>query len=158
MQDKINIYLDPEDRKAIDKKMSWYKVSLSTIVDKVCEILIHELGKDKFKLYNEFYYKPRGKLKTSCKPKCFNGFKVIIDGKNKTNIICTNCLLVWLRKDVNKITDDTSLVNRIYSLIDNKLNNTIDKFWNYNEQLRNTRRMIKDDPEYWQKVVEENKK
>ena len=47
---------------------------------------------------------------------------------------------------------------RIYSLIDNELKNTIDKFWNYNEQIRNTRRMIKDDPEYWQKVVEESKK
>ena len=157
MVKKINIYLTNEQRKMLDQKMSWYKVSLSTIVDKICNIFNKELGKEKIKLWTEYIHKPKGN-KTCCKPKYFENLRIKINGKDKTDMFCTNATKIWLLKELKTLDINEKRQQRIYSLIDNELRNTIDKFWNYNETIRNTRRMIKDDPEYWQKVVEENKK
>ena len=160
----INIYLTPEERKLVDQKMQWYKVSLSTLVDKCVIFFAREINDVDIKkmLLMDYYYKPKGKIKTSCKPRYFKGMEKCFKHPNR---FATNCLLIWIKKDIKQLsvngkTLEPKKADKIYSLIDNELNKTVDKFWNYNEQIRNMRRMLKDDKDYWKRAIEqeENKK
>lgn len=154
---KINIYLTDEQKKAIAKKCAWYKVSTSTIVDKVVYRFLSEIkeGYDEFRnsLFIDFLYRDTGRKKTSVKPTIFKSFKF-----THPNKLATNCLLVWLKKDLKRFIQDDKKCQRIYSLIDDDLNKAYDKFWNYNEQIRNMRRMLKDDKNYWKRAIEQEER
>lgn len=154
---KINIYLTDEQKKAIAKKCAWYKVSTSTIVDKCVWRIMSESSDAEFKnsLMLDFFYKDEGRLKTSVKPKIFS--EALMNCK-KPNRLATNCILLWLKKDLKNHIKDEKLCQRIYSLIDDDLNKAYDKFWNYNEQIRNMRRMLKEDKDYWKRAIEQEER
>lgn len=153
----INIYLTKEQKKKADKVRIKYKVSLSTIAGIVAYELANRLIKcdrrDYLEKLQEDYLQKNGTYKTSIKPReILNG---ALNGIQKKNLYTTNALIIYLDGKVREYLDNENC-NKYYAQIDKKLNEAYDIYWDYNSNIRQQRRMIKQNKEYWKKVLEEN--
>lgn len=155
----INIYLTKQEQKQAKEIQLKYKVSLSTLVDKVCYATYHAIKhypiKETEKLTNE--YIGQGS-KTSVKPRCLLDqkeylYQVFANERNK-NIFATNSLKIFLSKSYKQYFDEKGL-QEYYQKIDKELTKADDKNWNYNDQLRSMVRLVKNNKEYFKKFIEE---
>lgn len=142
----INIYLTEEEKQILNKKQQWYKCSMSTIAETcILKIIKWCDEKNKEKILNERLYTRKGQ-KTSLKPKCYKYFKL-------KPLVAETCIKLWIKKDLRRVIENNEDCNRAYSEIDEKLNKTYEPFWNYNETIRNTRRMLKENLDYWERAT-----
>ena len=159
MAQRINIYLTDEEKEYLQKKRNKYKVSLSTIADKLSKITIYAFihGADKptqDKLYNEKLYENKGS-RTSIKPKHENTEKDLIKELVKNKIIFyTNVLKIYANKDIAKYVNK-DYVDYYYQEIDKELNKCKEQYWDYNNFIRNSRRNLKENKEYYKKAIEQ---
>lgn len=152
----INIYITPDVKKKIEKVRAKYKVSLSTLVGIVSYELINALSHsnqvEKIQELQEKYLIKNGK-QTSCKPR-----DVLKDYPNELinnkNCFCTNALYIYIEHQITTLINQEQ-ANKYYAKIDKKLNEAYDIYWDYNCSIRNQRRMIRQNKEYWKKALEE---
>lgn len=151
----INIYLTSEEKNALNKIRAKYRVSLSTLTGKVCYwtyYCIQHYGSTEIlkSLQNEYISKT-GNNKTSCKPRELN--EVLGEEIKNKNIYATNCLKIYVAHDIKKYCNLKG-VNKYFNEIDKALQNAYDVYWDYNNSIRNQRRMLKQNKEYWKKALE----
>ena len=158
----IDIYLTKEQKQELDKISQKYQVSLSVIVDKVAHRyfqLFVMKGQDPFKTMTEKYiYNEKG-YRTSVKPKYYKDFiksyEPVIKIKGWQSKLFTNLIKIWLKNNEYRWIDEKDIINKFRNMINSDLQKTYDQYWNYNEQIRNTRRMIKENKDYWKRALEE---
>ena len=144
----INIYLNKEERQKIEKLKVKYQLSLTTILDILCEYTMISLKYENNEtLLNDFttrhLYAQEGK--TSIKePR--NLYKLEI--KNKSAYL-NNVLHTWLNKDIGRYIKHVDLITGkygYYNSIEKELNKRTDAWWNYNQQARMLKRFLKQNP------------
>lgn len=151
------VYITKEQKKKADKIRNKYKVSLSTLAGIVSYELANRLVKEKkedlLKQLQEKYIQEKGNYKTSIKPREICGkdqyLNQLITNKNTYT---SNALIIYLDGKIKNYIDDT---DHYYSAIDKKLNEAYDIYWDYNCNIRNQRRMLRQNKEYWKKALEE---
>lgn len=143
---KINIYITQKTYNKINEIKQKYKVSLSTIIDKGIEsIKANNIVKLKMK-----YYYPNEK-KTSVKPRMtntLNGFK-----DSEISMIYSNFIELYINDSWKDIGLTAEEVKRIKNEINTKLQKAREQFWNYNEVIRNTARAMKENKEYYERIM-----
>lgn len=151
----LNIYLTTTDINALKKIMQKYLVSLSTIADKVIfeflKAVNHTKDDDKKpenfeKLKNGYLYTIYENTRTSIKPRIYKELPKL------DKRLATNCLKMYARNSWNLIFKNKSDVDRMLSAIDYDLKEVYDQFYNYNEQLRNSIRVIKENKDYIERL------
>lgn len=170
MRKTINIYLTKEERKKVDLLKAKYHLSLTTIVDVLCDITEQTffLNCDE-NLYNDLKNRHWYALveKTSIKePKLFSKKirgteqKAIWEESHKTRF-ANNVLHIYLYKEIGKFIQHQDLLNGKYGYwnnIEKELNKRVDNFWQYNEHIRLQRRMLKENRNYFKKEIERMEK
>ncbi len=155
----INIYTDKEERKLIDSLKVKYQLSLTTIVDILCEVtydcLFLNTDKDiKEKVLNEHLYQRTNK--TSIKqPRILNKYDLQYPGR-----FANNCLHLYISKQIAKYIKNADILNGKYGYwnrIEQELVKRTDNWWQYNTHLRMQRRMLRENKEYFKKALEETK-
>ena len=116
-------------------------------------------GQDPFKTMTEKYiYNEKG-YRTSVKPKYYKDFiksyEPVIKIKGWQSKLFTNLIKIWLKNNEYRWIDEKDIINKFRNMINSDLQKTYDQYWNYNEQIRNTRRMIKENKDYWKRALEE---
>lgn len=146
MAKAINIYLNGETLKKCKEYQNKYKVSLSTLANeivnrywifKACQTL----------LTIEYICKTQDKKRTTIKPKN-DMFKI----NENVSMIYSNALFIFMTKQ-EKLIGLGEMKEKVRNEIYNALQEKREIYWNYNDQIRNTRRMIKSNPEYWERVI-----
>ena len=171
-KDTINIYLNKQERKMMDDIKYKYQLSLTTIADIITFWTYHTflvidqpiLAKEhkqeellEYKLANEYFYEH--KYKTSIKkPKRIKSglFKGAKNQNKAYSKFVDNSLKIYLYKDINKYSNDKNMIQKEYwNKINAELQNTRDEYWNMNNTIRNIRRALKENKDYWQKALDE---
>ena len=153
----INIYITREQKQRLDRIRSKYKVSLSTLTGTVAYwlvyVLLHDDRKETIKELQEKYIQSTTTYKTSVKPR--EVLEVLGNEITDKSKFTSNALVIYLE---HKIQDYVSkkYVDTYYAKIDKKLNETFDVYWDYNCSIRNQRRMIRQNKEYWKKALNED--
>lgn len=151
----INIYLTKEEQKLCRAIQNKYRVSLSTLCDKVCFFTykyLKQSGKDNSDpIFNE--YTGKG-YKTSIKPKCLINqdeyLYMIFANERNRNVYATNCLKIYVNKAI-KNHINAELVQNYWADIDRELQKTNDPTWDYNRQMRTFVRIYKKNKEYFKR-------
>ena len=158
---RVNIYINNEEHKQLEKISQKYKVSLSTIADILIQTTYYEMiheGKDKTQDYNtqlqmEYILKNGFEKKTSCKPKCYNKGSLYAEQISKKDCYTTNVIKLYCTKEIEKyLTEEGKKC--YYEKINKKFQETKEQFWNYNNFLRSTRRSLKENIAYYKKEIE----
>lgn len=153
----INIYLNKQEKLTANKVSSRYRVSMSTIADK-CSYwlfyLITKYGSDELmdQLTNE-YIDSKGNYKTCIKPK--NKDEYIGQAIKNPSRFYSNALKIYLNHKIKDYISNNDAVNLYYNKIDQELQKAEDPYWNYNQQIRNFRRIIRQNPDYIKKALAE---
>ena len=150
----INIYLTRTEKTQADKVRSKYKVSLSTLTGVVVLItydLLHKNNEVMLEHIENKYIAKEGNYKTSIKPREL--METLGEEIKNKNIFATNCLKIYLNKAIKEYLEPEK-VNLYYARIDKTLNEKFDTYWDYNCSIRNQRRMLKQNKEYWKKALE----
>lgn len=160
MTKTINIYLTKDEKQKAHKIQSKYKVSLTTIADVIIWVsyyaLLHysKVLKANDQLANN-YIENKG-TKTSIKtPKCLkeNELMTCLIG-NKAMIYTTNVLRLYLNKTIKEYLTEEG-INYYWNKCDQKLQEIQERFWDYNNFTRMTRRNLKENKEYYKKAIAE---
>lgn len=160
---RIYIYLTEIEKIKLKKIQQKYIVSLSTICEKVIWNFLRvvnrycnadDLDLDKIEKIKkkEYLYSIKGNQRTSVKPKDLKPFKIPAQW-------ITNTIKMYANNSWKEVIKNKDAINRILSGIDLELKNTYDRYYNYNETLRNSIRVIKENKDYierLQKKVKEN--
>lgn len=149
----VNIYLTKEEKSKLKELQERYKVSYSTIADKVIFYVIQAWPKDNTEITDKYLYdQDKNKnIKTSIKPRIFKGGLDNIPNKNR---VATNCLKMYLKKDIKNYFNQVA-TQQIYSKVDTELRKTQEIFWNYNQKIRTEMRFLKENKEYLMKAIGE---
>ena len=154
----INIYTNKEERKLIDSLKVKYQLSLTTIVDILCEITwdCFYLNADKElfeKIKNTHLYERSNK--TSIKqPRILNKYDL-----EHPNRFVNNCVHLYLSKDIKKYINKDILEGKYgyWNRIDKELTTRQDNWWQFNNHIRMQRRMLRENKDYFKKALEETK-
>lgn len=151
----INIYITKSEKKELYNLQCKYQVSLSTIVSCVSywtiKILLDTFNEQQKQLFLENYiYKDKTNYKTSVKPKKL--FEVLANMQHK-NIVATNSIKMYLGKNIKDWTNNTKAINKYYREIDRELQMTIEPHWNYNQVNRRMPRILRENKEYYKKIL-----
>ena len=135
---KVNIYLTRDQSTQLTAISYKYQVSKSTIAEKVLfyltKYLLKEKKKEKIELIgNEYIYEEKGN-KTCIKPKLDPVNNKLY--KNSTKPY-TNCLVIYLKKDIKKYVENTKELN---NEINTALQTTKEENWDYNRFIRSMAR------------------
>lgn len=138
---RVNIYLKKDEKILVKKTCQKYQLSITTLADHISQVMVKYMtGENKLKAITEYLYKIDHKAeKTSIKPRNW-------DFMNHPQIWFTNMLKIYIKKDWQKINDEKDKISKMTSELDEELRNTFDPFYNYNQLLRTTRRMLKENP------------
>lgn len=144
MAKRVYIYILEKDKPEINKLRQTYHVSLSTLADTFA---------NKYMFYKEMQdqmesYIIKGGTYTSIRPK-----NDVHNFKENINIIYTNAIHIFINKLDKNILKENSY-KAVREVINKELQSKREQFWQYNEQIRNQRRMLKENKEYWKKAVE----
>ena len=152
----INIYITAKHKAELDRLRSKYKVSLSTLIGKLSFAFINSLNK-----YGDFnktlealsnsYLQKDNTYKTSCKPRELN--ETLANTIKNKNCFASNLVYIYLEKQIKNYVNDKGLTE-FYMILDRELQKATDIYWDYNQQIRNTRRMLKQNKEYFKKALE----
>lgn len=148
---RLNIYLTHEDKQILNQIKYKYQLSYSTIARLIAENLI---GVADTKLIDGLYMYPNDKeqTKTSIKPRKFKGFDVWI---THPTIFYTNAIKLFTRNDVEKkLFLKESKYKKFQKDLEKAFKEEKDPNWNGNEWQRRMPRMIKQNKEYYKKLLE----
>lgn len=143
---KINIYYTNLENLELDKISDKYKVSKSTIADKVLFYFTKYLLAEKKeniieKLQTEYYYNEDANTKTCIKPKGQDNKENVIYGlytKNKSRAY-TNVIKIYLKKHIkNHLTEEHTKM--FYQELNTSLQKIYEPNYNYNKFIRNMAR------------------
>ena len=172
---KINIYLTENEKNEFHTIQNKYKISMSTIADKICFYFYKQTIHNPMdvelcnKLQNEYiqfdktgkiiegYKKEERRSKTSIIPKCFNEKDGImyynIKNPNKS-IYITNVMYLYITKQLDKYITKKGL-QIFYNDINTEFSKTREQFWNYNNAVRNQTRAVRQNKDYYRRIVNE---
>lgn len=157
----INIYLTKQNKTKADKLRIKYKVSLSTIASIVSFSLLKYINlynqNELEKLKTEYIVSKQASTtyKTSIKPRNFTKGSYLGDMlETNRNCFVSNALLIYLEGLIKNYLNPQQS-NKYYAEIDKNLQETFDTYWDYNANIRNQRRMMRQNKEYWKKVLED---
>lgn len=153
---RINIYITRTEKDKADKVCKKNLVSLSTLTDVTTYWLfyfVHHYGtQEQMKMLSETYIAKENNYKTSIKPKLKDEYLgQILEEPSKW---CSNALKIYLNHEIDKYLTDEKQINRYYSKINEQLQKTKEIHWNYNAVIRQQRRSMRENKEYWKKVLE----
>lgn len=140
----INIYLTKDQKKQVDKLKVKYQLSLTTIVDVLCEItwdcLFLNADKEleeRFKTKHIFILTNKTSIKM---PKYLKNKEL-----EHPNRYVNNCLQVYLRHEPTLWfkKDIVEGKNQYWNRIERELTKRTDNWWKYNEYIRYQSRMQK---------------
>lgn len=160
MKKTINIYLTNDEKKQAQKIQQKYKVSLTTITDVLIFVsyyaLLHYPTELKANdLLKNNYIKGKGN-KTSIKTPYILKDKTPIGDTliGKEMIYCTNILKIYLNHEAKKwLTEEGQ--NYYWKEIDRKLQQTQERYWDYNNFNRMSRRNLRENKEYYKRAIEQ---
>ena len=156
-KNRINIYIEPEDRKKIDELKCKYQLSLTTIVDILISVtywvLKNDLNNTEIErvMQNNLYLKGN---KTSIKMP--RNFKNETYNEVNKSAFANNVLNIYLKKEINLFVKHTDLITAkygYYNTIHKEMQKTYDPRWQYNENLRNQINIVKRNKEYFRKIL-----
>ena len=151
----INIYLNTKDREEIEKLKVKYNLSLTTITDilifESLIILKKESNKGLFDKFRKEYILSKGQKTSIKKPRILKQLEI---NDTEINKLCTNVLTIYIRKELKHYFTNEKELNRFYSNVDRKMNETYEEFWDYNYFVRKQRRMLRENKEYFKKAIE----
>ena len=160
MKKTINIYLSKDEKQKAHKIQQKYKVSLTTITDVLIVVSMYAfLHYKKRPLLKEEmltgYWYDKGN-KTSIKtPKILKEdtpYKNILEGKE--TVFCTNILKIYIRHEAKEFLTEEG-TNYYYGEIDKKLQERQERYWDYNNFSRMSRRNLKENKEYYKRAIEQ---
>ena len=162
MKDTINVYLTKQERKMIDDLKAKYQLSLTTITDILCFQTYHamllEENKNQSKkglrhTLTETYMHERGGKTSIKKPKILKQNSLFGNFRKKDRF-ATNVIKIYLYKEIDKYITDKEIIQKEYwNAINNKFTTTRDEFWNYNNFVRNMRRGLKENKDYFKEEI-----
>lgn len=161
MKKTINIYLTKEDKQKAHKIQQKYKVSLTTITDVLIVVSMYAFlhFKKRPMLKEEMisgYWYTKG-TKTSIKTpnilKEQDGlYKNMLLGKE--TIFCTNVLSIYLKHEIKEFLTEEGQ-NYYWTEIDKKLQEKQERYWDYNNFNRMSRRNLRENKEYYKRAIEQ---
>lgn len=148
---RLNIYLTYEDKQILNQIKYKYQLSYSTIARLIAENLINVAGTVQLDgIY--MYPNDKGQTKTSIKPRKFIGFEAIV--KHPT-IFYTNVIKVYTRSDVEKrLFLKETKYKKFLKELEKSFKEEKDPNWNGNEWQRRLPKLIKQNREYYKKILE----
>lgn len=143
---KVNVYLNDKTKAYYKNLQNKYHVSLSTIAS---EIYFSYCALGCQKKLEETYNTSNGN-KTSIKPK-LKGYT-----PSKPDMAFTNALIIFQNKWEIEIL---GLQRHQYEIVRDKIHKFLqqanDTYWMYNDTIRNQRRSLRDNKEYFKKALEQ---
>ena len=157
---KINVYIAKEDRKKLDEIKVKNQLSLTAIVDILIEITYDCLklncNEETMKKITNMYVYQRGN-KTSIKiPRSYKR-NTMYETVDKSRF-ASNCLNIYLKKEINIFIKNKDILEGKYGYwnrINQEMKNRHDPKWQYNENLRNQVNIVKQNKEYFKKILGE---
>lgn len=144
---RVNIYIDEKAKAYYKNLQNKYHVSLSTIAS---EIYFSYCALGCQKKLEEKYLILSGTSKTSIKPK-LKGYT-----PSKPDMAFTNALLIFQKKYECEML---GLERHQYEIVRDKIHKFLqearDTYWMYNDTIRNQRRSLRDNKEYFKKALEQ---
>lgn len=158
-KETINIYLNKEDRKQMDLIKNKYQLSLTTIVDILCFETYHtflQYAPLQLDVLTDSYMYSKGAKTSIKKPHVMSDKEIFKNQKHKSRF-ATNVLMIYLKKDIKKYVEYPNAAQEYWNRINNKMNNTKDEWWGYNQHIRYERRSLKENREYYQAELDKMK-
>lgn len=156
---KIYIYLTTTEINTLKKIQQKYLVSLSTICDKVIFNFLKAFNKTEDEDKNEdvakdiiqkkYIYSIKENNRTTIKPRIYKHYPSL------DQHLATTCLKLYANKDFKRVFKDKKTIDQMLSGIDIDLIKTYDHYYNYNETLRNSIRVIKENKDYIERLRKE---
>lgn len=154
---RFNIYITESEKDKANTIQQKYKISLSTMVSILAYTtyycLKHYGTKDLEDLQLE-YVDTKCNYKTSIKPRCMKDTEILAKLITNKSIYLTNVLKLYLSRNIAKYLTKKGL-EYYYNDIDKKFQTAKEVFWNYNNVVRSNARAIKNNKEYYQRLLKE---
>ena len=143
---KLNLYLNKEERQKCNKLKVKYQLSLTTIIDVLCEYTMQCLKLENNEtILNDFttrhLYAHEGKTSIT-EPKCLKRYEI----KNKSAYV-NNVLHTYLNNDIGIYIKHVDIITGKYGYwnsIEKELQKRTDNWWNYNQHVRYLMRYLKE--------------
>lgn len=153
------IYITDQEKKTLKKICIKNKISLSaltTILINTTYYCLEHYGIDKEqnKIIEENYLISRGLMAqaTTIKPKCFKENELMNNLIKNKNKYATNVLLIYLNKrQLDYMTEEGK--NHYFNMLNQKIQETFEKFWDYNNFVRSSRRNLRQNKEYFKRAI-----
>lgn len=142
---RLNIYLSSNDKKELDKIKYKYHLSYSTIANIIAIALSRQEFTNQF--CNDRLFTESTNKKTSIKPRL--KYEAI-----NNNIYFDNVVKCFLRRELKNYLNEEQY-NRINTKIYNEFQNTYEENWEGNKWHRLLPRMIKQNKEYYRRILDE---
>lgn len=160
----VNIYLNKKTKEQIDEILKNYKVSLSTFTEKLVKVSTQKPTSDETTTATiqailngkliDGYIDKQDKFKTSIKPR-ENDISTILEKTQKLEYrtrLYSNLLFAYIYYiDSGIYTKEQH--NEIKQRLGNELSKVKEQRWNYNNNIRNTIRVVKHNKEYFRKIL-----
>lgn len=143
---RITIYIKPENKRRLDEIKYKYHLSYSTIINILAKEYFKYLGQG----IMEHYYDDKKGLKTSIKPNTEKFFT-----KNQS-ILYTNAVTLFCTKMLDNMLDK-SKKQKLNTEIYNEFQNTYEENWDGNRFQRIMPRMLKQNRDYYKRILENEK-
>lgn len=147
---KINIYISPRCKKFLDATKSKYHVSYSTII----ETLVMTAKANVIMTIKDTYI-VKEHTKTSVRPRTTNTLSGLTD--SEISKIYTNLCEIFSDEKLLKEYCETWEIDKakFRCKIGNELAKKRETYWDYNSMVRNQARAIRQNKEYWRKILEQ---
>lgn len=156
----INIYLSTKTQDLLKETQKKYHVSISTIAQIITNYVkpnILEYGHDILNTYIDKDHRNKTSIKPSNLKETDDFFKKINFSKETASHIYSNLLYLfanemWMDLFNNEIKSSKDL-NKHIKDINKELANKKEIFWNYNNRLRETVRIVRKEKDYFQRIL-----
>lgn len=148
---RINVYLNSQDRKVLNEIKDKYHISYSTIANIIITTYINNYADIVKKIKKNYLYEEDNSSKTSIKPRISKYW-----GKDESlpiTKVFTNGIKIFTRngfKEVLKIEDKE--ISKIKSKIYNEFQNTYDPNWDGNSFTRRAIKVFKNNKDYIKRI------
>lgn len=142
MTKRVNIYLEAVEMKQLLKLKEKYHLSISTIANIIARVYMLLIPVE---LQDHYIYGRTGK-KTSIKPRQL-GIQA-----TKLSVLYTNVLKMFLKKDIKKFVDEKTY-EKTQNMIYKEFEETWDDDWNGSLMQRLMPKYMKQNKEYYKKVL-----
>lgn len=138
---KIDIYIDPTQKKEIENTKNKYRKSLSCLVDIISIELWEHLKKYEGKNQKLIELNLVQNRKNTKIHLTKNNYLQTLDQKQLRKVL-TNCLYLYISKKWENIGLEKKEMGNVINKINQKLMNVNDPYWNLNEQIRIQKRAL----------------